>query len=263
MNKELHMHTKPHYTTNLLSACRIGATNITLVAFAVSSTMLNAAPGGVTGANLWLDAGHQATRSQWSDRSSSNNNATQPFAADQPEVVSLGYNFHPTIRFTQTEFQADTADTDAQGKYVHFDINGINSTQGINTSSSIFLIGKRENIRQPFLELGNNLNRGVTGDSGAFSLFKSYTENGFPKTLPGGENELILFEASTTDLSGIVPTDSPLTIGRGTRGYEHLRGDISEIILFPRTLNPEEAKKVRTYLGIKYGVSLEQQNTQH
>ncbi|MEH0690747.1 hypothetical protein H4F17_17070, partial [Vibrio cholerae] len=257
------MKTKPCYDTDLLSAVRIGATTMTLVAFATGSTMSHAAPGGVSGASMWLDARFQATPSQWVDRSGNNNHANQPFPADQPEIT-LGHNFHPTVRFTQSQISSQPIETGLQGAYVHYDINTITPSD-FTPESSIFIVGRRTHQYETFLELGNNVNRGFTGliASPHYELFDVYTENGLPNVSPAGINKLILFEATTPTTTGVDPVNTPLAIGRGTQAFRHLRGDISEIIFYKTSLDATQTQQIRSYLAVKYGISLEQQNTQN
>ncbi|MEM6698825.1 MAG: hypothetical protein AAF599_10545, partial [Bacteroidota bacterium] len=154
-------------------------------------------------------------------------------------------------------------------------------------SYSLYVIGQRVNNAAGYVLGGNNNTRhvrfGYSGNTTAY--FANYTTNPVSVTVPAfddptespfmlmGQMELgasrsIRELRDGTETSNTVATGTALTTG-ATNDYigygwnSYFDGHISEVIAFSDALDATERNKVESYLGIKYGMSLDQTTPQN
>lgn len=230
-------------------------------------------PGGVS-ANLrvWLKPDNGFAPAQWTDYSGNNNNYTQAYSSRQPfaAAASAAYNFNPVIDF-------GTTGADARFMVVP---NGKPYTSN-NSSSSIFvsvinrsatgysdIIGFGSTTTTSSLWQANNpVFTRLTND---IVLYPYITSPGLPTQQ---SNTLFLSDVSFTfNTAGIkygingqaATVAATVTAGEAQHAAgsvlgsqpEERNGLIGEVIAYERDLSDPEKQRVRSYLAIKYGVSL-------
>jgi len=225
-------------------------------------TILSGIPGGV-GANLglWLKADAGATSALWEDQSGNDNDAIQNFVADQPTITTNIINFNPALEFNQTELQTTSPNSNNSGEFVHYDIPSLNANSYRQTR--MFIVGTKSANNQNFAELGDDVDRGIGGrNNNTFELYDTYSENGAPNAGNITLNTPILYNGlNTLNSFGVGfpdPAITSLAIGRGIVGFEHLVGNIAEMVLLPSSITAVEIQRVESYLAIKYGITLDQ-----
>lgn len=228
-------------------------------------------PNEISGLQLWLRADSNivlngSNVSSWNDCSGNNNNASQLNGDNQPFIANSILNGLPIIRFDGTN-----------------DILNGTTIPGINSSSmSIFIVANGQNqstgVLTSYFEIGNY----STGFSFARDLRSSYaalfayTNTKYIQTqtgsLPNVGFDFKLLEFIKTFnsnaklyLDGIETpkggsnvasligtfTNSSYHIGQFA-GFNYLKGDIAEIIVFNKSLNDSERLNVEYYLQNKY-----------
>jgi len=234
------------------------------------ATQLNG-PGGVAlDLRVWLRSDAGFTPEQWSDLSGNTNNYTQTNASRQPFVAGKQYNFNPIVDFGTTGADARFMVVPAGKPYT---ANGTSSTlftAGTSKTSGGYsdVIGfgatttgtGLTNANAPtFTKLGNNL-----------VLYPYTTVPALPSVVL---NRLYLDDVSyTVGVNGIkygqngqVATTAQ-TFAAGNALYangsilgaqpEERDGFIGEVIAYQRDLTEAEKQRVRSYVAIKYGITL-------
>lgn len=274
--KKLYMITyaPSHQTKNSLWLFRTLATVLFIFPLYVQAQ----SPGGVnTNIGLWLKAnlGVTATNnqvSQWNDQSGSGNISGQASAAASADIglTANGLNFNPTISFTG-----------ASGK----ELTGTAANNWGNTPLTMFVIardkGTTENLSGLF----------ATGAPGAGIVVNTGSTNQY--ALDGNGCTSAVSAAGTTSyqiIRGIYSNGlntnggsiwlNSQQIGTGTAcatlggtGFEIggrtsgslpnriFKGDIAEVIVYRGTLSSGQTQQIESYLGLKYGLSLDQTTT--
>ena len=239
--------------------------------FTLGVTALTGPAGLVSGIELWLkaDAGRTpstngAVLTSWADQSGRANDASEgvngPLYNDNS---SDNINFNPSIRFDGSDDQLMTS---------------LEALEG-NTDYSIFAVGVREDglVNAP---LGTDLAKesffmgynGVTDF--AFRALEggstiSYTASNTPFNggsltpfLLSGINSLGVEErsgqrtVSMANSNGAFPNAGSYYVGRTENDY--FNGRLSEVIVYRRNLGASEGQKLKSYLAMKYGLSLSQ-----
>ncbi|MDR6160107.1 hypothetical protein QF023_003623 [Chryseobacterium sp. SLBN-27] len=247
---------------------------------------LATAPGGVfANLRIWLKADDGFTPSSWADRSGSSNNFTQTNASRQPNLIAANtkYNFNPTVNF-------GTTGADARFMVVPsgrpFTANGLDGT---------FLLTINQNSNSGFrdyLGFGNT----TTGSALINANDPVFTANNsgnrtfriFPYSGASSPTNLQLTTGITyiSDVTWRVGVSGGITYGlngfNGSNGDTFTAGNslgfnggvlgaqpedsdafMSEVIAYERALNATEMQRVRSYLSIKYGTTLNQNTAQN
>ncbi|MGV3763426.1 DUF6923 family protein [Parapedobacter sp.] len=232
------------------------------------------APGGVLAdLRIWLRADQGFTPDTWIDHSIADNDYTQTNASRQPFVATEAFNFNPVIDFGGS--------TSADGRFMvvptgkPFSANGLSGTfftatltRPGGTSGYRDILGFGGTTTTAALTNANVPT--VTKLNDNIVLYNS-TTSAFPNAYP--DNEFLLTDVSyTVDVAGIkyglngrdAATTQTRTAGNsllangsilGSQG-EVNNGVIGEVIAYERDLTPLEKQRVRSYIGIKYGVTL-------
>ncbi|MEC3877863.1 hypothetical protein SOP96_19315, partial [Chryseobacterium sp. T9W2-O] len=247
---------------------------------------LATAPGGVfANLRIWLKADDGFTPSSWADRSGNSNDFTQTNASRQPNLIAAGtkYNFNPTVNF-------GTTGSDARFMVVPsgrpFTANGLDGT---------FLLTINQNTNSGFRDYlgfgGTTTGSGLTNANDP--VFTS-NDNGnrtfriFPYSGATSTTNLQLTAGITyiSDVTWRVGVAGGITYGlngfNGSSGNTFTAGNslgfnggilgaqpevsdafMSEVIAYERALTAAEMQRVRTYLSIKYGTTLDQSTAQN
>lgn len=228
-------------------------------------------PGGVnTDLRIWLLPDVGFTASRWEDYSGNDNSYTQTNTNRQPFVADRLFNFNPVIDFGGTG-------SDARFMVVP---DGKPYTDD-NASSTIFVVNlTRDNkALSDIIGFGSSSSTSVFGAANLPVVTKNYddivilpftTDPGLPKV---ELNRLYLDDVSfTTRVKGIkygkngqlaTVNNTMTTLSLKQKGgsvlgaqTEETNGMIGEVIAFERDLTEAEKQKVRTYVAIKYGITL-------
>lgn len=236
------------------------------------------APGGVANSlRVWLKAESGFTPAKWEDQSPYANNYTQINTSRQPTALAADalYNFHPVVNF-------GTTGTDARFMVVPvgkpFSANGL--------PGSIFITTNHTSVsgNQDYLGFGatltgtvlTNANYPVTGHSAG----KPYIFNGSWPIAPAGVIDVTAGVTNILDFRWEMGT-SPVYIARTGKLWtssnisktilntltsagsilgaqvEECVANIPEVIAYERYLTGDELQRVRSYLAIKYGKTLQ------
>ncbi|MFN4364645.1 beta strand repeat-containing protein, partial [Chryseobacterium hispalense] len=243
-------------------------------------------PGGVfANLRIWLKADDGFTPSSWADRSGNSNDFTQTNASRQPNLIaaSTKYNFNPTVNF-------GTTGSDARFMVVPsgrpFTANGLDGT---------FLLTINQNSNSGFRDyLGFGSTTTGSGLTNANDPVFTSNDNGnrtfriYPYSGPSSATNLQLTAGTTyiSDVTWRVGVAGGITYGlngfNGTNGNTFTAGNslgfnggilgaqpevsdafMSEVIAYERALNTTEMQRVRSYLSIKYGMTLDQSTAQN
>ncbi len=236
---------------------------------------------GCVAANLtlWLkaDAGVNesgGTVTQWVDQSGTGNNAAQGTASEQPALVSSGINFNGALRFDGNDFlfndSTDLTGLTGSSDWEIFSVALVDNTNGdVETMLSFgggTDAGYSHDIKSANIvgvrDCGGNNEDNFTGSVLNPHIYNLQHPDG------GSMNALIHsvdFGTTTnsSDNNGSAVTNvtgSRLGIGaRECSAYdERMNGDISEVIIYNRTLTVAERQQINSYLAIKYGITLDQ-----
>ena len=252
--------------------CNKQITKSIIVSILLWGTSLYATgPGNVEGGlNLWLTADNASTNGGTiTDASPSVNSASQSDTTKRPTVTSKGLNFNTTLLF-------DGVDDVLIGDHA-FSTDEVTSFTVYNSDSAT------GNWRSPFINRDDN--QGTTG-------YGYYTANGSTRELWLGANSkdfaggnLVFGQAEILGLTLEASTQemfvNNVSVGTGTASFTKWegtspayyfgsaenesaqgepkyfwQGHIAEHIVYDRILTDDEKKKVTSYLGIKYGITL-------
>lgn len=222
-------------------------------------------PTSLSGLTLWLDANDGGTItqsggavSQWNDKSTSANNATQTTAANQPGYSATALNSKPAVTFSGSPVMMNlTANIDTtSGNLTFFVVNYISGNAAAMTyfgsaAGSNFLVGNLPAgggefyTGSPFVDFNY-----------IYSLNQPFIYGGALKASP---------TTAVAYLNGVAQSDN------GTRGTSwsgggidrlgirtidlYLVGGIGEILIYNRDLTGTELSQVNTYLTNKWSIS--------
>ncbi len=246
--------------------------------YTVSSQEVVIAPGGIgTNLSLWLkaDQGVTGTTSvtQWDDFSGDTRHAT---ATAGPDYTVNDLNFHPTLTFNGTsEFMRTPNSMPA----ITNQFSGFVVIQKSSTATAKNVIAYQN------ASWGQLWSYGETAGSNNFTIYSSspaswnwnydgtygidtdphvlsadwITSGNLTYNVDGTASGSYTESSSNTDL----PINSRMIIGaRGVTGSEvsfneFFDGEIAEVIYYDASLSAANQEKVRSYLGVKYGLTLQ------
>lgn len=239
-------------------------------------------PASLSGLALWLDASDPKSAlaengdvAHWLDKSTQDNHAHQPVAAQRPALVAGALNGLPVVRFDRVD---DYLDLPHQSS-----LSLVRSVPGF----TVFAIANAPaNATQTILSLSN-----TAGNAPRFALLKSVSFGGasvgtrrlnedfFTQIggAPLGEGHQLLVGCAdyvngslTLRQDGAVTAEEALEtkgvstddlsaaarIGGSATGGSLLGGDIAEVVAYQRALTASEQRLVEEYLAAKWGLAL-------
>lgn len=236
-------------------------------------------PGGVTTSELvfWYDA--QYTKSLklqsggvrlWADRSGNGVNLTQSAAGSQPTVASAAFGSQDAIRFDGSNdflLGPDLQDPSAYDLFVVWQ----SSTAAANTIQAIISDGVVGNVTFQMTyghQVSGVAHAAVSGFNGTLKYIQyptpaTATRYIWNASYASGSGMALYTNgaAGNTDTSmGSTALDAAtelFALGASDQGSYPFPGDIAEVLLFNRALTGTERDAVETYLGTRWGVTLQ------
>jgi hypothetical protein len=218
-------------------------------------------PTQVSGCQLWLDAADSSVVqlvsgvvSQWTDKSSSGNNATQTTAANRPNYSTV--NSRKAVVFTGTPTFMRLPNITSVPVSV-FMIAA--STENINNSFFVSLGGNPTAIflREQFSPLVFGIDNGATQ---YLTSVRDLNTHIWSFTLPASANGTFAFDGTVVATSGFtLSSNSTFTtnsLGSWNQNSNNgnARGGISEIIMYTSALSTAQRQQVEGYLAWKWGL---------
>ncbi|MNH87843.1 Cellulosome-anchoring protein precursor [compost metagenome] len=231
-------------------------------------------PGGVNGASLWLKADGGATAAaglltSWADQTGKNTFTVN----GTPDYQQGSANFNPAVTFNNTSsytqspneyLRGNTAITYQSGYAVFKQKAGtvVGSTAPIGSyGAGIFTkwAGK--------LWAGNGSNGTYHGFS--FNDASRYYLAGFDSSNVSSPVGRLNGAGQTVQKNGafgqiaFTPVIGGTFGGGSSNNWDHYKGEIAEIILFPTSKTAADQQKVESYLALKYGLTLNNGGTDY
>jgi hypothetical protein len=238
-------------------------------------------PGGVVGNTLWLrpDYGTSSVTdssfiSEWNDFGADINNAVQANAAAQPLYMNnaaKNINFNPVISFNGSNQFMDLDITKLPMGTSARTLIGVGRPNSI-TGTNKYILSWGAGITSQGSALGSFSNG--AGVFGGYSDDLPTTSTSF--WIPNQPNVLVnVFDGNggaATIYSKGVQMAGPVNKNWNTQGTvarvgnssfaptqpEFWNGTVGDVIVYPFALNAGQRLKVETYLGIKYGYTIDQ-----
>lgn len=220
------------------------------------------------GLRTWLkaDEGVDTTGSvvdQWNDQGLANINAVQTTGGAQPTWVS-GMNYNPAVAFDGTNDQMDL---------------GLNINASVSDSITVFTVYNAETAARGLWGNDNSgfdrylfMNAYASGSANTAYTGGNTTGKGLLATAQydeGQANGSFIWvngvQAANFTQSGSDGGASNTSLGVVTpvSGTNFFDGNISEFIVYNKVLSPGERRKIESYLGIKYGITLNNGTTDY
>lgn len=236
------------------------------------------AVGGIQGSKLWLKADQGvnhtgAVLNNWADQTGGNT-FTKVGSIDYLENA---INFHPTVQFQNTNPKNQDADHRLEGNN-DITVAEVYAVYKYNTSSQAGVVLGGVNA-------GSNYGKAIMAADGDLRVYfgvgvnntyqsygnpdlvNKFTINNLdvtPTTTPFAAGRLdgaiqTINPHSSTDFSALTltPMIGATENNGASDGWFYLNGQIAEIVTYPRSLNTGERTKIESYLGLKYGISLD------
>ena len=231
-------------------------------------------PGGIyQDLQLWLkaDAGlttADKTVSSWKDSSQGANDFTELFGGTNPSLKTEGINFNPTVEFI------DTSDRLGSSNINNFPTNEITQflvLQRQNPSRNEAYFSYANSQSNEFLLFNSGSETQVTINNSSRNVAFSIDDNpvvlGVDWQAGTGTGHLynngnsFEFTGSTSPVTAvgtIVLGEEQDSQGGGFSSSQAFLGQIAENIIFDRVLTAQERQQIESYLGIKYGTTIDQ-----
>lgn len=224
----------------------------------MSSSIFAQSPGGIsTSLRLWLkaNAGTNCTTNAcsitaWNDQSGAGSNVT---GAGNTKYKSIFANYNPSLNFTD----------DVQP------LTGTITRTG-GTASSMFVVGSISTVADKcFIEVGDATGRAYFMDdryAGAATYsMKTNVPTVWETNDVGGATATNVFEngksfSAQTKANTTNWTVGNIYLGDDRTGGNRLTGDVAEIIYYDQQLSAANQQLVESYLAIKYGITLSNDN---
>jgi len=253
-------------------------------------------PGGVQGLTLWYKANTGVTGSpnvsDWADQSGNGFDAPQATSTAQPTIVQNAMNFNPAIQFDGTSDYLPVSGLNYtnSGEISQIYVFSVFRTSFIGSvfdDNWAFLDFDRSEYFDFYIqgtgELGFSYTStaGLRDNSGATTnlndntphisagIYDNTIVNDTKLRIDGLEDLNSDVESPGIDIGsgtprfGIVGDGSEANIFDGPRNNIFYEGDIAEVIFYQdQTLNSTDIQRIESYLGIKYGVTLDQSTPQ-
>jgi hypothetical protein len=238
-------------------------------------------PGGVApDLRVWLRADAGFTPSEWTDFSGNNNHYTQTNDSRKPFVAEKMYNFNPVIDFGLSN--------SADGRFMVLPAgkpfsSNITATSPVRGASFFTLTLSRSNSGSTdVIGFGNtttgsgliNADRPALGKLGDYFVMwpfdspnpdfspiqieRFYLDDiSFTYNVPGikfGKNGQLATTSKNVNDQSYLHFANGSVLGSQSSGVRN--GYIAEVIAYERDITEDEKKRVRTYVAIKYGITL-------
>ncbi|MBX9449320.1 MAG: T9SS type A sorting domain-containing protein [Taibaiella sp.] len=228
-------------------------------------------PGGVAlDLRVWLRSDAGFTPGQWTDFSGNTNNYTQTNASRQPFTADKMYNFNPIVDFGTTGSDARFMVVPDGQPY---------TADGLNSTIFVAAVNKEASGYTDIIGFGNT----TTGTGLVNANAPTFTKLGdniviYPYITAPDLPEVQLNRLYLDDVSFTVGTSGikygkngqldtvAATFAAGNAQFasgsvlgaqpEVRNGYIGEVIAFERDLDEDEKQRVRSYVAIKYGITL-------
>jgi uncharacterized repeat protein (TIGR01451 family) len=263
--------------SNVTSTYTFASSDNCGIIVAIKALVQTIFPGGVTSNNpLWLkaDAGTSsttdgATVSTWTN-SAAGAEVSTASAGLIPlyRVTSSNFNFNPLLDFDGVDdYYAGTSNFGVTGTSL-FTAFAVSRRATDSSSDMLFGGNAAANNNFGFMIHSNDLgvveatNFGTRSGTNATALAGIGTIKGVNRS---ASNTWQLYHNGATDgTAGVIGTfagtlaTSNLNIGVGEGTQAPFDGDIAEIVIYSSSLTSAEMNRVQSYLGIKYGITLDQ-----
>lgn len=221
-------------------------------------------PNAITnGIMVWLRADDKISNGvQWNDFSRFGTGATQPVNALSPTLDAKGINFNYSMKFDGVDDFMDNA-TDTLLRSNNATLIAVVDQLAYTTWGGVFTYNRSSNTERPVIT-----NSDINNRIGANHVNISAVQASVNTPAPGFLIRT-LFDATsvsaTTNGGTLTNSISPSWPGTGTiLGYHvgrhntanYFNGHIAEVIAYNRPLTAPELLRVESYLGIKYGLTL-------
>lgn len=222
-------------------------------------------PGFVNpGVQLWVRADDGiSSPSEWSDFSGNDNNAVQNTVANQPVSIGSSVNFNPGFDFDGSNDFMDFATNGTISGTNLFTIVSATKRGSIGTTDVI--LGQQSDATNSLTNYFVAANKYGIGpvNVGSITSTGTYSVANIPyinSTTRSVGNLFNLYTNGGADGSGTQAytfLTNNLRIGtRGGGGADYFNGDVNEIVVYNRPLTAAELQQVHSYLGLKYGITL-------
>jgi hypothetical protein len=226
-----------------------------------------------TGIATWLRADYAAAGSSWVDFSGNQTNATQATVANQPGVNTAGLNYNSALVFNGTSHNLVIPNAAIVSKYPFGNsgrtIIGVGAAALANPGYGMMLgYGSVGNGTGTFIGQAGGINS-APGFGGYNSA--TYNVTGTTGSLPVNTARIIggryTGTAAQLDVNGVsnaslttawnTTSAQPAYIGVGaTVTSQYWNGSMGELIVYNRELTAPELLRVNSYLGLKYGITI-------
>jgi hypothetical protein len=243
--------------------------------FAQAATAAKA-PGGVNGASLWLKADKDATAdgagqlSGWTDQTGTNQFTVNGTPAYQTGAV----NFNPAVSIQNTATAKQNPNQSLIGN------NPITYTEGyaVFKQQNGAIVGSAAPVAGGygvgiFTKWGSRqyMGNGANGTYRGFSFNDTsrYYMSSFDAAAPidsqGRLNGTLqtVTGKNTFNKINFTPVIGGTFGGGNPNNWDHYKGDIAEIVLFPASNTALQKQQVESYLALKYGLTLNNGNTDY
>ncbi len=238
-------------------------------------------PDDLVGLQLWLDADDSSSLivdmsnlvSQWNDKSGNANNATQMTVGSQPKFISSVTSNRQTVNFDGVDDFLAAAGTVLSKADQSLTMFVVFNSSSDDAESALF--GQFENFdssnhyatvteRRPLsskIKFSNNPPLLVSGIESSNNATLN-NENIFSVIIDTSSRKIRLNGIETADALDDTYTGSDPAVWQiGSRLFFGIQislftGDISEIIIYDKTLSSDEIDSVEAYLSDKWGVSI-------
>jgi hypothetical protein len=224
-------------------------------------------PGNVSNnLQVWLKADTGITLnngkvSNWQDGSINQRNYSQSTTTRQPVVTNNVINFNPAVTFDGLSHSSSDGDLLQTDKITYPE------------ATLFFVVNSKKNsgslLTDDWYQYAFDLNYGINGKVGV-----NYYSPGtaYPSNINSPVNEIAIASFNKVSNSGIfnlaiekngILTTDAVNTGNSNNSFVNRRlapsfaGDIAEVIIYNSILDPTEETKIRSYLGIKYGLTLD------
>lgn len=256
------------YALNADSTVTLNTSNLADGVYFTFATDIKGPNGVNRGINFWLRADDGNTSgAAWKDYAGYGHQALQGVVSGQPATDAKAINFNYGLKFDGTD-----------------DFLDINTTRVHPDSATIFVAGSgsgfaavRELVGSGAVGSAHGMEFRLTGATGTLNYLenaasvagvggtRTYVDNR-PYLFSGTQNNLVngtkLYQNFGLDAQGTINL-SPLTanlvsIGSRTMASRAFfwQGNISEVIVYDRVVTDAERQLVESYLGLKYGITL-------
>lgn len=246
-----------------------------------SYTTSNGSPGNVpTNLSLWLKAGSRALTdgnelAVWADESGNGNHAREPVSVDRPSSSEQMINYNPIIEFDNSHIEG-TSGLYTQEIFIVLDPDFISSSSAETGDVLGYQVGDVGS-----LEFGSStvqfddelITHTIDPNPGYRSAYQDVTGevvlanpmivNDRLNVTSDGQNIFINGQRvdnieDDPDGDFVSFSNQPYILGYGFDLSDDFQGGIGEVISYSSRLSDSDQQDVMTYLGIKYGITLDE-----